>query len=124
MYIAKNENVPVIIHSKEFVLASVYEYVKLPDNIAAQISGRSSLARLGIFVHTSAGWIDPGYSGHLTLEIYNANKIPIKIYPMTRIAQITFFEIEPVEMPYDRRASSKYVEEEGANYSKISEEFK
>lgn len=124
LYIAKSENVPIIIHPKEFILASVYEFIKLPDNIAAQLSGRSSLARLGIFVHTSAGWVDPGYAGHLTLEIYNANKIPIKLYPLTKIAQLSFFELESVEIPYDKRPTSKYTGEDGATYSKISEEFK
>jgi len=123
LYILKNPDCPIIIHPGEFILASIYEYIKLPNNIAAQIQGRSSLARLGLIIHTSAGWVDPGYSGHLTLEIVNVNKIPIKIYPLMKIAQITFFEIEEVEVPYDKRSTSKYINEEGATESKIRKDF-
>ncbi len=124
LYILKSDKVPIIIHPGEFILADVYEYVKLPNNIAAQIHGRSSIARLGLLVHTSAGWVDPGYAGHLTLELINVNKIPIKIYPLTKVAQLVFFETEEVETPYHMRKSSKYVEEEGATFSRISQDFK
>ncbi|MGC9079146.1 MAG: dCTP deaminase [Nanopusillaceae archaeon] len=124
VYIAKRDDVPIIIHPGEFILASVYEYIELPDYIVGQLHGRSSIGRLGILVHTSAGYIDPGYRGNLTLEIYNVNKVPVKLYPKTRIAQIVFFEIEPVEVPYNVRKDSKYVGEEGATYSLISRDFK
>ena len=120
----KSPDVPIIIHPNEFVLASIYEYVELPDNIAAQLNGRSSIARLGLLVHTSAGWVDPGYKGHLTLEIFNANRVPVKLYPLMRVAQLTFFEMEKAEIPYDKRKGSKYVGEEGATESKISEDFR
>ena len=123
LYILKSPNIPFIVHPGEFVLASIYEYIKLPNDIAAQIQGRSSFARLGLIIHTSAGWVDPGYSGHLTLEIVNVNKIPIKLYPMMRIAQISFFELESVETPYDARKNSKYVDEEGATASRIYKDF-
>jgi len=124
LIIAKREDVPIVIHPGEFILASVYEYIELPKNIAAQISGRSSIGRLGLFVHTSAGWIDPGYAGHLTLEIYNVNKIPIKLYPLTKIAQIVFYELEEdVEVPYGERKSSKYYKEDGATESKIAKDY-
>ncbi len=123
LYILKNENTPIVIHPGEFILASVYEYIRLPKNIAAQIHGRSSIGRLGLLIHTSAGWIDPGYGGHLTLEIINVNKFPIKIYPLTKVGQIVFYEIEDVEIPYDQRKSSKYMNEEGATYSLISRDF-
>jgi len=114
-----------IIHPGELILASVYEYIKLPPNIAAQIQGRSSIARLGLLIHTSAGWVDPGYEGHLTLEIVNLNKIPVKIYPLMRIAQLQFFELEEdVEIPYNKRKSSKYVKEKGATESRIYLDFK
>lgn len=124
LYIFDSPEKGFVIHPGEFILASIYEYIELPDNIAAQIHGRSSIGRLGLFVHTSAGWIDPGYKGHLTLEIYNVNKIPIKVYPLMKIAQIVFFEIESVEVPYNLRKGSKYVDEEGAQYSKITEDYK
>ena len=123
LYILKDPETPFIIHPGEFVLASIYEYIKLPDNIAAQIQGRSSYARLGLIIHTSAGWVDPGYSGHLTLEIVNVNKIPIKLYSMMHIAQILFFELDSVETPYYARKSSKYVDEGGATESKIYKDF-
>jgi len=124
LIIAKREDVPIVIHPGEFILASVYEYIELPKNIAAQISGRSSIGRLGLLVHTSAGWIDPGYAGHLTLEIYNVNKIPVKLYPLTKIAQIVFYELEEdVEVPYGERKSSKYYKEDGATESKITKDY-
>ncbi|MFH7903683.1 MAG: dCTP deaminase [Candidatus Aenigmatarchaeota archaeon] len=119
----KSENSSFVLHPNEFALASVYEYIKLSDNIAAQIQGRSSFARLGLLVHTSAGWVDPGYSGHLTLELYNVNKKPIILRPLMKIAQISFFELDEVETPYYKRKSSKYVEEEGATSSKIHKDF-
>jgi dCTP deaminase len=124
LYIIKNDSIPIIIHPGEFILASVYEYIELPDNIVGQIHGRSSIGRLGLLVHTSAGYVDPGYKGNLTLEIINVNKIPIKLYPKTKTAQIVFFETEPVEIPYDKRKESKYVGEEGATQSLISKDFK
>jgi len=124
LYILKSDKIPILIHPGEFILASIYEYVKLPNNIAAQIHGRSSIARLGLLIHTSAGWVDPGFAGHLTLEIINVNRIPIKLYPLTKIAQLTFYEVEPVEIPYDKRKSSKYVNEDGATFSRISWDFK
>lgn len=119
----KSENSIFVIHPNEFVLASVFEYIKLADNIAAQIQGRSSFARLGLLAHTSAGWVDPGYSGHLTLELYNANKKPIILRPLMKIAQISFFELDEVEIPYHKRKSSKYVEEDGASSSRIIKDF-
>ncbi len=121
--ILKDNNKPFIIHPGEFILASVYEYIKLPDFIAAQIQGRSSFARLGLIIHTSAGWIDPGYEGHLTLEIVNVNKVPIKLYPEMRIAQLQFFELEePCELDYKRKGG-KYIGELGATESRISKEY-
>ncbi len=121
--VIKDPNRPFIIHPNEFVLASIYEYVGLPEDISAQINGRSSIARLGLLVHTSAGWVDPGYEGHLTLEILNVSSVPVRLYPLTPVAQLTFFEMEPAEVPYNKRKKSKYVKEKGATQSKISEDF-
>ncbi|NPA86740.1 MAG: dCTP deaminase [Candidatus Diapherotrites archaeon] len=121
--VIKKRDTPFIIHPGEFVLASIYEYVALPDNVAAQLNGRSSIARLGLIVHTSAGWVDPGYEGHLTLEILNVNSVPVKLYPTTPVAQLTFFEMESVETPYNKRKKSKYVGEKGATESRISSDF-
>ncbi|BFI73595.1 dCTP deaminase, dUMP-forming [Nanoarchaeota archaeon] len=124
LYIIKKDNIPIIIHPGEFILASVYEYIQLPNDIVGQIHGRSSIGRLGLIIHTSAGYIDPGYKGYLTLEIINVNKIPIKLYPKTKVAQIVFFDTEPVEVSYSERKSSKYAGEEGATQSLISKDFK
>ena len=124
LIIAKDKDIPIIIHPGEFILAAVYEYIELPRNIAAQINGRSSIGRLGLLVHTSAGWIDPGYAGHLTLEIYNVNKVPVKLYPLTKIAQIVFYELnDEVEVSYGERKTSKYYKEEGATESKIYRDY-
>jgi dCTP deaminase len=123
LYILKNDNVPIIIHPGEFILSSVYEYIELPDDIVGQIHGRSSIGRLGLIVHTSAGYIDPGYKGYLTLEIINVNKVPIKIYPKAKVAQIVFIETDSSEVPYDKRRGSKYLNEEGATGSLISKDF-
>ncbi len=109
-----------VLHPNEFVLASIYEYIELPPFIAAQLNGRSSIARLGIVVHTSAGWVDPGYRGHLTLELINVNNVPVKLRPGMKVAQLTFFELEKVRTPYNVRPGSKYVDEPGATESRFS----
>ena len=118
----KSPDAYFVIHPNEFVLASVYEYVKLPKDIAAVLHGRSSFARLGLLIHTSAGWVDPGYAGHLTLEIYNVNSMPIKLYPLTPIANLIFMSVEDVEAGYGERGG-KYYNEEGASPSLIYRDF-
>lgn len=93
-----------------FVLASVFEKISLPNDIAGRIDGKSSLGRLGLLVHATAGWVDPGYQGHLTLELSNAVNLPIKLYYGMRIAQISFIRLtSPVENPYgSSKLRSKY----------------
>lgn len=118
----KSPDTYFVIHPGEFVLASIYEYVKLPKDIAAVLHGRSSFARLGLLLHTSAGWVDPGYAGHLTLEIYNVNSVPIKLYPLTPIANLIFISVEGVEKSYGERGG-KYYNEEGASPSLIYKDF-
>ncbi|AAR39163.1 NEQ316 [Nanoarchaeum equitans Kin4-M] len=113
---------PFIIYPGDFVLASIYEYIKLPRYIAAQLHGKSSIARLGLIIHTSAGWIDPGYEGHLTLEIFNTNNVPIKLYPKMKIAQLQLFRINPVERDYKEKGG-KYYKEKGATSSEIWKDF-
>jgi len=83
-----------ILHPGEFVLASTLEYIKLPDNIVAEIHGKSSWARLGLVVHGVAGFVDPGFSGTLTLELVNLGKMPIPLYVGVRIAQLTFHKLK------------------------------
>lgn len=89
-----------IIPPKSFVLATTQEYIKVPDNITAFIEGRSSIGRMGLFIQ-NAGWVDPGFEGKLTLELYNANSLPIKIYKGRRVGQFVFCTMDqPAEVPY------------------------
>ncbi len=83
-----------ILHPGEFVLGSTLEYICLPLDIAARLEGRSSWGRLGVLVHATAGYIDPGFRGHITFELKNMGKVPIPLYPGVRMAQISFFQIQ------------------------------
>jgi dCTP deaminase len=95
-----------ILHPGEFVLASTYELFSLPDNLAARLEGKSSLGRLGLLTHSTAGWIDPGFNGHVTLELSNVATLPIKLWPGMKIGQMCLFRTSsPAEYPY---GSSKY----------------
>ena len=92
---------PFILHPGEFVLGSTYEVVTLPDDIAARVEGKSSLGRLGLLTHATAGFVDPGFSGHVTLELANVATLPIKLYPGMKIGQFCFFRLSsPSEHPY------------------------
>jgi len=84
------------------------EYIKLPSNMAAQLEGRSSFARLGLQVHMTAGFVDPGFEGVLTFEIYNAGHNPIRLYPGLRVAQLRFMNTSVPGRPYDRNVEAKY----------------
>ena len=92
---------PFVIHPGEFCLASTLELVELPDDIVARIEGRSSLGRLGLIVHATAGFCDPGWKGRLTLELNNLTRIPIKLYSGVSIAQLSFMTLDaPALRPY------------------------
>ncbi len=92
---------PFILHPGEFVLGSTYETVTLPDDIAARLEGKSSLGRLGLLTHSTAGFIDPGFSGHVTLELSNMATLPIKLWPGMKIGQLCFFRLtSSAEHPY------------------------
>ena len=109
-----NEN-GFIIKPKQFILATTIEYIKLPDYITAFVEGRSSLGRLGLFIE-NAGWVDAGFEGNITLEFFNANSRPLKIYPNMRICQLVFAKMEePAEKPY----RGKYFKQVGVMPSKI-----
>ncbi|RUM58220.1 MAG: dCTP deaminase [Persephonella sp.] len=109
-----NEN-GFIINPKQFVLATTVEYIKLPDYITAFVEGRSSLGRLGLFIE-NAGWVDAGFEGNITLEFFNANSRPLKIYPNMRICQLVFAKMEePAENPY----RGKYFAQRGVTASRI-----
>lgn len=97
---------PFILHPGEFVLGSTYEFVSLPNDIAARLEGKSSLGRLGLLTHSTAGFVDPGFNGHVTLELSNTATLPIKLWPGMKIGQLCFFQLSsPSENPY---GSEKY----------------
>ncbi|BDQ01018.1 dCTP deaminase [Aquiluna sp. KACHI24] len=97
---------PFILHPGEFVLGSTYEFVSLPDDIAARLEGKSSLGRLGLLTHSTAGFVDPGFRGHVTLELSNTATLPIKLWPGMKIGQLCFFQLSSAsENPY---GSAKY----------------
>ncbi len=113
---------PFIIHPGEFILGVTKEYIELPDDIAVRIEGRSSLGRLGIIVHSTAGKVDPGWKGKLTLEITNIGRLPVALYPGMKFCSIVFEPTSsPVERPYSK--FGKYAGMEKPTVSKISEEF-
>jgi dCTP deaminase len=100
------EGEPFILHPGEFVLGSTFEQVTLPDDIAARLEGKSSLGRLGLLTHSTAGFVDPGFSGHVTLELSNVATLPIKLWPGMKIGQLCFFRLSSSsENPY---GSEKY----------------
>src|ERR1700675_4498804 len=92
---------PFILHPGEFVLGSTLERVRLPDDLVARLEGKSSLGRLGLLIHSTAGFIDPGWDGHVTLELSNVANLPITIYQGMKIGQISFMQLtEPSAHPY------------------------
>ena len=100
----------LILHPGEFVLGSTYEKVTLADDVAARLEGKSSLGRLGLLTHSTAGFIDPGFSGHVTLELSNTATLPIVLYPGMKVGQLCFFQLSSAaEKPYGSGASgSRY----------------
>jgi dCTP deaminase len=99
--LVESEDEPFILHPGEFVLGQTLERVTLPDDLVARLEGKSSLGRLGLLIHSTAGFVDPGFSGHLTLELSNVANLPITIYRGMPIGQISFMRMDrPVERPY------------------------
>jgi dCTP deaminase len=109
-----------ILHPGEFVLSSTFEYVKLPDDIAARLEGKSSLGRLGLLTHSTAGFVDPGFEGHVTLELSNVATLPIKLWPGMKIGQLCFFQLSsPSENPYgSEKYGSRYQGQRGPTASR------
>jgi dCTP deaminase len=116
---------PFILHPGEFVLASTYEAVTLPDDIAARLEGKSSLGRLGLLTHSTAGFIDPGFTGHVTLELSNVATLPIKLWPGMKIGQLCFFQLSsPSEHPYgSAKHGSRYQNQRGPTASRSFQNF-
>lgn len=114
---------PFILHPGEFVLGSTTERVSLPDDLVARLEGKSSLGRLGLLIHSTAGYVDPGWDGYLTLELSNVANLPITIYPGMKIGQISFFRLTtPAAVPYGS-AGNKYQGQRGPTPSRFFEEF-
>ncbi|OTA25981.1 dCTP deaminase [Alloscardovia macacae] len=100
---------PWILHPGEFILGSTYEYVHLGSSIAARLEGKSSLGRLGILTHSTAGFIDPGFEGHITLELSNVSTLPVKLWPGMKIGQMCFFQLSSAaEHPYGSAANGSH----------------
>lgn len=99
---------PFILHPREFVLASTLEYIKLPPNLAGRLEGRSTWGRVGLQIHSTAGFVDPGFEGTLVFELYNAGKIPLPLFAGIRVAQISFYECSDATIPYNRKVEAKY----------------
>jgi dCTP deaminase len=114
-----------IIHPGEFVLGATWEKVGVNAKYACQVMGKSSLARLGLIIHTTAGFIDPGNNLRITLEFVNTNTIPIKLYPKMKIAQVAFYELKtPAQKPYGSAGlNSKYLNAESVQASEMHKNY-
>lgn len=114
-----------ILHPGEFVLGSTYEQVTLPHDVAARLEGKSSLGRLGLLTHSTAGFIDPGFSGHVTLELSNVATLPITLWPGMKIGQLCYFRLSsPAEHPYGSGATgSRYQGQRGPTASRSHQNF-
>jgi dCTP deaminase len=100
---------PFILQPGDFAIAPLFERIKLPNDIVGRLDGRSSFGRLGIIIHATAGGIDPGYSGKITCELSNLGKVPVKLYPLTRIASLTLEKLDqPAKKPYSAKTDRKY----------------
>jgi len=118
-----DDNDRFIVHPNEFVLGTTFEYVCVPCDLVARLEGRSSLGRLGIVVHSTAGYIDPGFEGRITLEIGNIGKMPIILYPKMRVCQIVFEKLlSECEIPYGAARGSKYQGQKFPDASKLDED--
>ena len=116
---------PFILHPGEFVLGSIYETVTLPDDVAARVEGKSSLGRLGLLTHATAGFVDPGFTGHVTLELSNVATLPIKLWPGMKIGQLCFIKLSSsAEHPYGSdQYGSRYQGQRGPTASRSFQNF-
>ncbi len=123
--VVEGDDDPFILHPGEFALGSTYEVVSLPDDIAARVEGKSSLGRLGLLTHATAGFIDPGFTGHVTLELANVATLPIKLWPGMKIGQLCFFRLSSAaEHPYgSEKYGSRYQGQRGPTPSKSHQNF-
>lgn len=114
-----------IIHPNEFALATTQEYVKVPDDLVARVEGRSSMGRLGVTMHVTAGYVDPGFEGRITLEISNIGAIPVALYPGQRVCQLVFETMTtPAELPYGHpKRNSKYMKQLKPESSRVKLDY-
>ena len=119
------EDEPFVLHPGEFVLASTLERVTLPDDLAARVEGKSSLGRLGLLTHATAGFVDPGFVGHVTLELSNVATLPITLWPGMKIGQLCFFRLtSPADNPYGSATyGSRYQGQRGPTASRSHANF-
>ncbi len=113
-----------VLHPGEFALATTIETIKLPAHLVARLEGKSSLGRLGLIIHATAGYIDPGFEGQITLEMSNVANLPIILYPGMRIGQLSFHELtSPAERPYGSEGIGKYQSQQGPTESRIHKDI-
>lgn len=119
------ESEPFMLHPGEFVLGSTLERVKLSNDVVARLEGKSSLGRLGLLIHSTAGFVDPGFEGHITLELSNVATLPIAIYPGMKIGQISFYLMTTeADVPYGSpELGSKYQGQSGPTASRSHQDF-
>lgn len=121
--VTKSEEEAFVIHPGEFVLGSTWEKIELPANLAGRLEGKSSLGRLGIVIHSTAGKVDPGFKGNLVLEITNIGNLPVMLYPGMRVCQLLFEQLStPTSKVYTEREESKYKNQDQTVASKASQE--
>ncbi len=115
-----------MLHPGEFVLGSTLERIRVPDDLVSRIDGKSSLGRLGLIIHSTAGFIDPGFDGHITLELTNIATLPITLYPLMKVGQVSFMRMTtPADNPYGKGAhGSKYQGQRGPTPSRYYENFR
>jgi dCTP deaminase len=120
-----DEDHPFVLHPGEFVLGSTLERLCLGNDVVARLEGKSSLGRLGLLIHSTAGFVDPGFEGHLTLELSNVARLPIAIFPGMPIGQLSFYELSTAaEFPYGSpQVHSKYQGQSGPTPSRLHEDF-
>ena len=112
---------PFMLHPGEFILGSTLEHVEVPDDLVARLEGKSSLGRIGLLIHSTAGYVDPGWKGHLTLELSNVSGLPITLYHRMRIGQISFLRLStPADLLYgDAQLGSKYQGQQDPTPSRV-----
>jgi dCTP deaminase len=115
-----------MLHPGEFVLGSTHERVGVADDLVGRVEGKSSLGRLGLLIHSTAGFVDPGFDGHITLELSNVASLPITLYPGMKIGQVSFIQMTtPADHPYGSKVTgSKYQGQQGPTPSRYFENFR